>query len=569
MNLEEKKKIISNDYAEVIVQHFGDRSVLQRFEGETENILNRNVSIVYWPRKKMVVNLKGEIGYAVIPKIFTLSETSALDVMGVSKIQNLPHLGLKGSGVLLGFVDTGIDYTNPLFKNADNTSRIISIWDQTVENLEATEEIFHFGKEYNQELINEALKNENPLSVVPTTDDNGHGTMLAGLAGGSRVEEKEFEGVITLADFVVVKLKPAKQIVKDFFLVPEGALCFQENDIMFGVNYLVRIAKRLKRPIAICIALGTNMTAHDGKGALSTDLSYLAEQIGVAIVVAGGNEGNEGHHYFSFIDSKKGFDLLELKVTEGENNFPMQIWGSEPGTYSIDILSPGGEYIPRIPARLGEFRDIQFLFEETKILVDYILVEAQTGVQLIFVRFFNVTPGIWRFKVYGRGNIGLNYHAWLPAQDLIKKGTVFLKPNSEVTIMAPGNCQQVITVTAYNHNNDSIYLEAGKGYSRTNIIKPELAAPGVEVYSPMAQGQYGSQSGTSIAAAFTTGIAGMLLEWGIQRGQYTMLKTSVIKKFLIRGARRSPGKTYPNKEWGYGIVDIYNTFDKLRGDGED
>jgi hypothetical protein len=73
-------------------------------------------------------------------------------------------------------------------------------------------------------------------------------------------------------------------------------------------------------------------------------------------------------------------------------------------------------------------------------------------------------------------------------------------------------------------------------------------------------------SGTSAAAAHTTGAAAMLLEWGIVRGNYPGIDSVEVKKFLIRGAQRNTNLTYPNRDWGYGIMDIYNVFDTLRAD---
>lgn len=564
MDEEEKSNIISNEYFDLIVEYSGDIDMLDQFKEETINTVNRDLVIVYLPVGQRSEKLVSETGYAVVPKLYGLVDTSVLDETGVRRVQNLPFLNLRGQGILLGFVDTGIDYRNPIFQNADKTSRILSIWDQSIENIEAGEVIYNYGKEFSQEQINEAIMNEDPLSVVPSVDTDGHGTMIAGIAGGSRIEESDFEGVVTLSEFVVVKLKNAKQNMREYFGVPEGVPCFQENDIITGVNYLVEYARKVKRPIAICIALGSNLTAHDGSDYLAFELNKFAQQTGVAINVAAGNEGNAGHHYFGVIEQTTGFDTMEINIAEGEVNIPMQIWGYAPGTYSIDILSPAGEYIPRIPARLGESRAIQFLFEDTNLLIDYILVEAQTGDQLILVRLQNPTPGLWRFKVYGRGDIGLSFHAWLPLRNFIKEETRFLRPNLETTITSPGNAQNVITITAYNHINNSIFLEAGRGFTRTDIIKPDLAAPGMDVFVPLLNNEFGRRSGTSIATAIAAGISAMLLEWGILRGQYISISTAEVKKFLIRGARRLPGVTYPNKEWGYGIIDIFETFNSLR-----
>lgn len=566
MTEEERRKIISNDYTDAIVERRVDYTTISYLSGGTVNYINETFAIIYFPVTNISQNLENESSYAVVPKIFGLLDTTNLEDLGVTRLQNNTTLDLRGEGVLLGFVDTGIDYTNPIFKNDDNTTRIISIWDQTIENMEASEDIFFYGTEYTREQINAALASDNPLSIVPTTDEVGHGTTLAGLVGGSAIPDQDFVGIATASDFVVVKLKEAKQKLKEFFFVPPGVNCYQENDIMTGVTYLDRVAQKLNRPIVICVGLGTNMGGHDGRSPLSLLLSNLGEQNGVVIVTAAGNEGNAGHHYFGLVDPTVGFDTVELRVAEGEKGFIMELWGQVPGIYSVDILSPTGEYIPRIPARLRENREINFLFEQTTVFIYYLIVEAQTGDQLIFIRFLNPAPGIWRFRVYGGGDITSGFHIWLPMSGFIKPDTVFVRPNPDTTITTPGNASIPITVTAYNHRNESLYLRASRGYSRSGVIKPEVTAPGVDIFAPSTNQSFANVSGTSYAAAQASGVCALLLEWGIVRGNFTFMDTVEAKKFLIRGVRRTTDEEYPNREWGFGIIDIYRTFSSLRGE---
>ena len=123
--------------------------------------------------------------YGVIPKCYTLLDTEALNEAGISQIQNYPTLKLTGKGVMIGFIDTGIDYQNPIFRNLDGTTRIAGIWDQTIQE-GAPPQGFVYGTEYTEEKINEALQRENPLEVVPSKDENSHGTFLARVLSGER-----------------------------------------------------------------------------------------------------------------------------------------------------------------------------------------------------------------------------------------------------------------------------------------------------------------------------------------------------------------------------------------------
>lgn len=559
--------IIGEDYSDFIYEYRKNISTLEAIPNSCYNAVDDNYAVVYTPTASVSIEtLFHDYGYGIFPYLYGLMDVGSLEASGVTRVRNVPNLSLLGEGVLIGIVDTGIDYTHEAFKNADGTTRIAAIWDQTIQT-GPYPETYYYGTEYSREQINEALRNENPHSVVPTIDELGHGTFMAGIAGGTPNLQNEFSGVAPMTEFVVVKLKQAKQNIRKVFRVPSDAVCYQENDIMFGVRYLSDIAKKLSRPIAICFGLGSSQGSHDGRGSLTNFISILADQSGVAVSVAAGNEGNAGHHFQGVISrGSEQSNMVELKVGPNVKGFTMELWGNAPGTFSIDILSPSGEYIPRIPARIGEAREIRFIFEETVINVNYFLLETQTGDQLILIRFDNPTEGIWRFKVYSSGDLNSEFHIWLPITQFLGTETFFVQPTPNVTVTSPGNSIIPIVATAYDYTNSSLYLQAGRGFSRVGAVTPSLAAPGVNLTGPEPGGTYGKRTGTSVAAAHTAGITAMLLQWGIQSGYYSQLDSVEIKNLLIRGAKRSPNNTYPNPEWGYGIIDIYNTFINLRGE---
>ncbi len=560
MTIEEKKQIVSNEYSNAIVEYNRDDSFMAQFENCPRNIINEKYGVIYFPFSQTSIPIRFENGYAVIPKLYGLLDTVNIEAMGVNRVQNIPRLALMGEGVLLGFVDTGIEYTNPAFKYADNTTRIVSIWDQTIESEDAPENIFYYGREYSREEINAALQSEDPYSVVPSRDENGHGTMLAGIAGGSQDETNNFRGVVPLSEFVIVRLKQAKQNLRDYFFIPDGVNCYQEDDILFGIQYLMKAASQLKRPIAVCIGLGSNQGAHDGYDTLSSFVAWAGSFTGRGILIAAGNEGNGKKHYFGSVDPKTGYNAVELNVGKNERGFSMEIWGYAPATYSIDLLSPSGEYIPRIAARLGENRTIRFLFENTTVYVDYLVIEAQSGDPLILMRFVSPAPGIWKFRVYGTGSSNLDFHIWLPMTGFISDNTYFVNPNPDTTITSPGNTSQAVTITAYNVAAKNIYPNSGRGYTKDNTVKPDVAAPGMDVLAPMPGNRYGRVSGTSVAAAHTTGVAAMLFEWGIVQGNYGSISSIQIQRFLLRGVEAQSGYAHPNNVWGYGTINIYNTF---------
>lgn len=564
MTADERYRIMSEDFADIIIKYNEDMEMITRLGDISYLIINRQFAVAYIPVSRFTDRAILEFNYAAIPNIFGLTSEASLDASEITTLRNIPALDLRGEGTLVGFIDTGIDYTNPIFRNADGTTRIAAIWDQTIDSENYPENLF-YGTEYTREQINEALNSDNPLEVVPSMDENGHGTMLAGIAAGVETPANDFYGIASRAEIVVVKLKQAKSALKNFMRLPEDAIAFQENDIMTGVEYIIQVARRLGKPIAICIGLGSSFGSHDGRDYLSNFLTIQGTGIGNAIIVAAGNEGNARRHYAGIVDPAAGYDTVELNVGENEGNFSMELWGAGIGVFSIDILSPSGEFIPRIVGGLQGSREISFLFERTTLKVDYQLNELQSGSPVILVRFTNPDAGIWRFRVYARVDIPAPFNVWLPMGNFISRNTYFVRPDANITVVQPGNAFGPICVTAYNPVNQSLYLEASRGYTRMGLVVPDFAAPGVGVVGPTLSQGFQPYSGTSVAAAHTTGIAAMLLEWGLLENNLPRINTSTIKLLLIRGARRLIRETYPNPEWGYGMIDVYNTFQVIRG----
>ncbi|MBP1753808.1 MAG: hypothetical protein H6Q59_206 [Firmicutes bacterium] len=554
---------VSEDYADLLIEYSGDMNVLNSFPNSYIEIINYLQAVVHVPVQDITNQTIMEHGYSAMPNLYAPVSHGSLEASDVIRIRNVPNFNLIGEGVLIGIIDTGIDYTNPIFKNADNTTRIVSIWDQSIQNGPPPEGR-HYGTEYSREQINEALKSTDPFSIVPSRDQVGHGTMVAGIAGGNENKENDFVGVSPGVEFVVVKLKQAKRYLMRFYRVPEDKLCFQENDILFGLEYLLNVSFNLQRPLAICIAIGSSQGGHDGRGILSGYLSLVANTPGVIAIVGAGNEGNSRRHYFGKINSVTSYDTVELNVGENESGFTMELWGQSPSIFSIDILSPSGEYIPRIAVGMDENREISFVFERTILNIDYQMVEAESGDQLIIIRFDQPAQGIWKFNVYERGDLNFGFHIWLPMGNFITQNTFFVRSDPYTTILSPGNAEVPLTVTAYNYADDSLYIEASRGYTRIGVIKPNVAAPGVNLIGPTLEQGFAEFTGTSAAAAHITGVAAMLLQWGIIRNNLPGMSTVEFKKLVMRGARRDKNIQYPNRDWGYGILDVYNIFDSLR-----
>lgn len=559
-----RDRILSDDYADYVISYNGDTEFLEEyFQGDCLKILDNYLAIVNLPRQN--VDLMSVIiqSYYLIPKCYGLMDTTSLEESGIIKTQNQPVLNLRGRDTLIGVIDTGVDYQNPLFRKEDGSTRILRIWDQTVQSGTSPDEL-KFGSEYTEEDINAALQSEEPLNIVPSVDEQGHGTFVTGIMAGGRDDAGDFTGIAPQAGILVVKLKKAKQYLKDFYFIDVEDV-YQETDIMLAVYYLYEQARKLGFPISIYLGVGTNSGDHSGRGPLNEYLNRLNVSPGTVISLPAGNEGNARHHTSGFVLGNEPYKTIEINVGEAEAGFVLEIWGDAPNTYAVGFESPYGEVVDRIPPRFMTGQRIPFFLERTVLEVSYVLVEEFTGRQLIFIRFSEPTEGIWRIRLYAAGNIRNAYHLWLPIRNFITDNTYFLQPVPEVTITEPSTSDGPICTTAYNHMTNALYIEAGRGFTSTGNVKPDLAAPGVNIYGPdLIRGSYTRKTGTSIAAAHTAGAAALILEWANSRGNAPSLNGNQIRRYLIRGARRTAGTEYPSDLWGYGTLDLYGTFETLQ-----
>ena len=495
------------------------------------------------------------------PTLYTTLQTENLEASGILALQNQPVLNLRGQGVLLGFIDTGIDYRNRCFLDNAGKSRILAIWDQTDQNGTPPEGI-HYGSVYTKSEINGALSAEQPYETVPTRDISGHGTKLASIAAGSENRETGWIGAAPLSSIAMVKLKPAKRYLKKYFLVPEEAEAYQENDIMLGVRFLHELAQKESLPLVICLALGSNMGGHTGTSPLSSYLNAIAVRAGRCIILAGGNEANQGHHYYGVMGEGDPYQDVEVRVAEREQGVMMELWSNTLDVFSVSLISPSGEEVPRVTSGQKNWM-FDFLFENTVIYVNFQTLNPFSGDQLIVVRMAEPSPGIWRIRVYGERIVDGVYNIWLPVTGFVSNETVFLNSNPDITLTEPGNTETPITTGAYRSSNGSIYMDSGRGFTRNGRIKPDLAAPGVAVAAYGPENRAVNLTGTSAAAAVTAGAAALLLEWGVVRKNRLTMGTLEIKQLLVRGADRSASLLYPNRSWGYGSLNLYQAIAAL------
>ena len=569
--------VASEDFADFIAPYFTTPEEFIRSQGtDCIDFVNSTLAVVYVPLSTVTPSTYTSYTYSAVPKLYSLLDVTSMDASGITPAGELPVLNNQGAGVIVGFVDTGINYTDSLFRNVDGSTRIIGIWDQTnnsdnsnnIEN-ETVKPFSAFsalyGTQYTAEEINLALNSDNPASIVPTRDENGHGTFLASIAAGNRDERAGFSGAAPQASIAMVKLKPAKQYLRDFYLIQDGAEAYQENDIMMGVSYLYFLARKYSMPLVVCIPLGTNIGSHMGMSRLGQYLNQVSLSNGSAVITAAGNETGARHHFRAVMDASTDEVTAELRVGEREAGFSMELWAENMGVYTVGFISPTGEVAREISVPLRGENTVSFLLEQTQITVYTQIADVSAGSQFIFMRFENPMSGIWRILIRNSLDIRETFHLWLPVRGFITDETYFLRPDPDTIITDPGNARYPITVTAYDHTKNSIYIHASRGYSLSGRIKPDLAAPGVNILGASVSGRRLTRmSGTSVSAAHLAGAAAILLNWGVLNANYPYLNTPVLKSIFVRGAQRNPALTYPNREFGYGTLDLYEAFLHLR-----
>ena len=556
------ERILSNDYVDLIVDY--------QMEVEEKDACYQRVddqySILYMPRQQESGREIEVYGYSETPKLYGLMAdgTESFESTGSYSVQR-PPLSLTGRGVLLAFVDTGIDYRDEIFRREDGTTRILSLWDQTMEDEEEQPESlrpFPYGRVYTREEIDRALAAENPYDLVPSRDENGHGSAMAAAAAG---EGKGFRGAAPDAELLIVKLKQAKPYLRELYLIPEEVPAYQENDLMLAVAYVERFAVTFQKPVVLCIGVGTNQGDHTGQSPLSQYLDTAAKKRGIAVVICGGNEGNAEHHYRGeLVRRDYGIppyinqigDQMEIRVSEDCRGFCMELWATAPDVYTVSVRTPGGEQTPDIRYGIRRHVEYSFIYEKSRVSVDSLLSEGNLGEELLFFRFVTPTPGIWMIQVRSveRPRIGV-FHTWLPIREFLDVPVYFLKPNPYTTLTEPGMAEVPITVSAYDAANNSFYINSGRGFTQTAGINPQMSAPGVGVASGR-----GEMTGSGMAAAVAAGILAQFMQWAVVEGNVPLIDSRQLKSIFIRGAAREPDLIYPNREWGYGRIDIEGAF---------
>lgn len=538
---------------ELIVKYNGDiRAVAAEVDAFVE-ILDSNYSIFTLPIDNIpTLYSYNEVEYIELPKSLTYFLRDALNSSCIAPVQRQSSFGLTGNGVLIGIIDSGLDYTHPDFRNEDGTTRVLYLWDQLLQG--TPPEGFRNGAEFTKEQIDRALNDEDPYSYVPSKDLVGHGTAVAGIAAGNgRSSDKVETGVAPNASLIIVKLGH------------KGNVSFtRSTEIMRAVKYISDRAEALGMPVSINISYGTNNGSHLGDSLFETYLDSVAEDWKSSISVASGNEGSSGHHYSKNIFEGED-EVVEFSVSENIPQLYLTIWKNFADDMTFEVIAPSGKSTGIIPS----YQRV------TKLVLDNVIVTVLYGQpnnynlqQEIYILFTGingpVSSGLWNLVIRGVEIICGIIDIWLPTLEEASQYTSFLRPTTQNTITLPATALNVISVGGYNSTINSITDFTGRGTMRNiNYMKPDLVAPAVNILTTRTGGGYDTFTGTSVAAPFVAGSAALMMEWGILRQNDPFLYGQRIKAFLRKGASRKDDIIYPNPIWGYGSLNLCDTMEQL------
>lgn len=453
-------------------------------------------------------------------------------------LQPVSGKALSGQGVYMAILDSGIDYTDPMFRYADGTTKIAWLWDQgkraDAEKGEKPPQGFFTGVEYSRKMLNANLqKNSERL----TTDVTGHGTNVAKIAVQGAPE----------SELIVVKLDTARGTYPSTV------------SLLRAFTYVAKKAQAENMPVAINLSYGNTYGAHDGSSLLERFIDNITEVGRNVICIGAGNEGASAGHFAGKL-SENEIQRISFAMGTYERSFSLQLWKWYADRMDISILSPAGEqYLIRNQNAGGEAQ--QAVMEQTKLLIFSGRPQPYRKREEVYIDFIPLetylNTGIWTIEITPRRIVNGELRLYMPSAVVRSENTRFLLPSPAQTLTIPSTAQKVITVGAYNAYVRSYAAFSGRGDAgsdRAENNKPDLTAPGVNIR--IGEGEGGAVvSGTSYATPFVTAAAALLMEYGIVQGNDPFLYGEKVKAYLHAGARQLPGyDIWPNDQVGWGAL---------------
>ncbi|BCZ43970.1 hypothetical protein psyc5s11_00370 [Clostridium gelidum] len=502
--------------------------------------LGFNFGIVEIPINKLEeLSVSNTIQYIELPKNLYEQDQESNRVSCILELT--PNFDVSGEGVLIGFVDSGIDYTHPAFMNTDGSTRIEYIYDLSTG-----------GDIYNKQMINEAIKSTNSFSIVPSIDNTGHGTHVAGIACAGGNINQMYKGAAPNASIAMVKAARGVAILS--------------SQIMQGIKFLIDKSKELNMPLVISISLSTNDGAHNGSSLLEQYIRTIANLERVVIVIAAGNEGDAGHHVGGQLNKTQ---RQIFNIASDEKSVVMNLYKSILPNISINIINPTGRSSGDITIQQGYLQGAIGSDRYDIYAAGPKPFELNSEIKIILsARSEYLLEGVWTLEINVSNEYLGEYSIWLPVLEGLNPKTKFLEPIQFNTLGIPATVDNIIAVGSYNYRTNNLSSFSGRGaQNQGSLVRPDLVAPGENIMGPVPNGSYDSKTGTSMATPQVSGICALIMQWGIVKGNDPYLFGQRLKYYLIRGAkRRRIDVIYPNPLWGYGEVCALDSLNLIKDD---
>ncbi len=548
-----------NNTWEVIVKYHGDIIKIEKDINAEVEFLGDDYAIITIPADKIPLLYDyTEIEHIEKPKNLSFTLVQGLSRSCIPLVQSPEVYNLRGKGVLVAIIDSGIDYTHKDFRNEDGTSRILYFWDQTGNG--KPPEGFKNGVEYTKQDLDNALLNENPFLIIPDLDFIGHGTAVAGVAAGNgRASGGINVGVAPESSIIAVRL--GERGLKSFT---------RSTELMRALKYVIDKAQSINMPIAVNISYGTNNGSHDGNSLFETYINSVSMRWKTNICIATGNEGVAYHHFETKLKPYD-FTVVEFFTSAGLQNFYITFWKNFVDSFTVELVLPNGK-------KTGE---ISYLDTKRVIKLDNVYIFVSYGQpthyndnQQIFFQIQTSTgylsEGLWKINIRTGQIVDGNIEIWLPTVEQVTDDTAFSVPALDNTLTIPSTAEYAISVGGYDQRLNIFANFSGRGFTVGIVyIKPDIVAPAVNILTTAKGGGYDNFTGTSIAAPFVTGSCALMMQWGIVNKNDPFLYGQRIKAFLKLGATREENFEYPNTKWGYGALCLKNTMDYLKSFGKE
>ena len=485
--------------------------------------------------------------------------------------------GFTGKGVIIGIVDTGIDWTHDDFIGPSG-SRILYLLDQS-NGREWTKLDFDSGR--------------GPTSM----DSKGHGTHVAGIATGdgsatgNNYPNFRYIGVAPEADIIFVKNK------------------FYRKDIVDGINYIKDKARAEGKKVVVNLSLGSHLGPHDGTSLYEQSIDWFSLEHNIPIVVAAGNTRDSKIHASGTLSQFFNEKSVEFTISSGVNSVLIDVWYGANDRIAIQVIAPNNNKSPVVEQGQSDFFEMdgkniaQIDTVDSLGIDDPLAFDYQNNDHRILISIpavgmnYDAAPGKWKLRLIGRDVENGYFDAWIATVYPLHEEVIFENADDDTTIEIPGTAQEVITVAAYGTKNEWIDLNgnpqdysgigvalfgrtlfrigftpilgeiaffSSKGPVRGNkYFKPDIAAPGFGVVSVLSgdanvsekyrveDGKHYISQGTSMAAPHVTGAIALILQASPNNSPQN------IKGLLQSNSRvDSFVGSAPNFEWGFGKLDL-------------